>query len=239
MAFCINCGTQVPDESVFCPNCGTTLPAAGEAPAAGPTETFGSAQPAPGPIEYGQAAPGPQPFEQAAPGPQPYGQAAPGPQPYGQQTYGQPQYGQQPYGQPGYGAPGGGYMDPAQDIQQNKIFAILAYFGILVLIPIFAAKDSRFARYHANQGLALAIVDLVICIPLGIIFAIVGAVLLNSWNWGALEVFGIVTLIVWLLVAAAIGTCIVLGVIHAAKGEEKPLPIVGNLPIISKLLIKD
>ena len=31
--------------------------------------------------------------------------------------------------------------------------AILAYFGILVLIPILAAKDSKFARFHANQGL--------------------------------------------------------------------------------------
>ena len=34
------------------------------------------------------------------------------------------------------------------DIEQNKVMAILAYFGILVLIPIFAAKESKFARCH-------------------------------------------------------------------------------------------
>lgn len=32
------------------------------------------------------------------------------------------------------------------DVEQNKVMAILAYFGILVLIPILAAKDSKFAR---------------------------------------------------------------------------------------------
>ena len=47
-------------------------------------------------------------------------------------------------------------VDPA-DFEKNKIFAILAYLGILVLIPILAAKDSPFAKYHANQGLVLLI----------------------------------------------------------------------------------
>lgn len=40
-----------------------------------------------------------------------------------------------------------------QDIDQNKIMGILSYFGILVLIPIFAAKESPFARFHANRAL--------------------------------------------------------------------------------------
>ncbi len=32
--------------------------------------------------------------------------------------------------------------------------AILAYFGILVLIPILAAKDSKFARFPCQPRLA-------------------------------------------------------------------------------------
>jgi|GEM_PF-4342849 len=40
------------------------------------------------------------------------------------------------------------------DVEQNKVMAILAYFGILVLIPILAAKDSKFARFHAQPRLA-------------------------------------------------------------------------------------
>ena len=46
-------------------------------------------------------------------------------------------------------------LSAAADAEQNKVFGILAYLGILCLIPLLAAKDSRFARYHANQGLVL------------------------------------------------------------------------------------
>ena len=44
--------------------------------------------------------------------------------------------------------------DP-RDIQENRGWGILSYFGFLVLIPIFAARNSYFARFHANQGLVL------------------------------------------------------------------------------------
>ena len=40
----------------------------------------------------------------------------------------------------------------AADVQNNKVMAVLSYIGILVLIPILAAKESPFARFHANQG---------------------------------------------------------------------------------------
>lgn len=32
------------------------------------------------------------------------------------------------------------------DIQSNKVMAVLAYLGILVLVPLFAARESRFGR---------------------------------------------------------------------------------------------
>ena len=40
----------------------------------------------------------------------------------------------------------------AQDITSNKAMAILAYFGPLVLIPIFAAKQSKFAPRNAASS---------------------------------------------------------------------------------------
>lgn len=45
------------------------------------------------------------------------------------------------------------------DIAKNKGMAVLSYIWILFIIPLFAAKDSKFARFHANQGLVLFIVD--------------------------------------------------------------------------------
>ncbi len=98
------------------------------------------------------------------------------------------------------------------DAEENKVFAILAYIGILVLVPILAAPNSKFAKYHANQGLILLIV--------GVILSIVGALLnlIPVVGW----VFMLVMEVIWLVL-------MILGIVNAAKGEEKPLPIIGNL----------
>ena len=63
----------------------------------------------------------------------------------------------------------------AQDIQNNKVMSILAYIGILVLVPIFAAKDSKAARFNANQGL----VNLILMAAGGFTFGILSAIF--SW----------------------------------------------------------
>ena len=44
------------------------------------------------------------------------------------------------------------------DVEQNKLMAVLSYFSLLVLLPILCAKDSKYARFHANQGLMLLLV---------------------------------------------------------------------------------
>ena len=51
-------------------------------------------------------------------------------------------------------------FDP-QDIELNNRLSLLSYLGILVLVPIFLVKRSRFARFHANQGLVLLIAGIV------------------------------------------------------------------------------
>ena len=38
--------------------------------------------------------------------------------------------------------------------------AVLSYFSILVLVPIFAGKHSRYASYHANQGFTLFLLEI-------------------------------------------------------------------------------
>lgn len=101
---------------------------------------------------------------------------------------------------------------PKSDAEENKVFAILAYIGILVLVPILAAPNSKFAKYHANQGLILLIV--------GVILSIVGALLNLIPVVG--RVFMLVMEVIWLVL-------MILGIVNAAKGEEKPLPIIGNL----------
>jgi uncharacterized membrane protein len=103
----------------------------------------------------------------------------------------------------------------AKDVADNKVFAILAYFGILFLIPLFAAKESPFARFHANQGLILFLLQIVLYIA--------GIVLIFIPYIG-----GIISVLLWLgFVALAI-----IGIINAAKGETKELPLIGGFKLI-------
>ncbi len=111
--------------------------------------------------------------------------------------------------------------DP-QDINQNKAMAILAYIGLLVLVPIFAAKESRFARFHSNQGLILLIVDVI----LGVAIAILSAIFL-AISWRLVFLSTILNLL-WL---PMLGLHI-LGIINASSGKAKELPVIGKFKLI-------
>lgn len=110
----------------------------------------------------------------------------------------------------------------AQDIQNNKVMAILAYFGFLVLVPIFGAKTSKYARYHANQGLILFIAE----VAYGIVYKIIIRILLAiSWRLYFLSsVLGLVYLVFTVLS--------IIGIINAANGKAKELPIIGQFKIL-------
>jgi fumarate reductase subunit D len=67
--------------------------------------------------------------------------------------------------------------------EQDKIMLVLAYLGILSLIPLLTVKDSDYVKWHAKQGLVLGIAWFVISIPLAFIpfapcLAFVGGIVL-------------------------------------------------------------
>ena len=45
----------------------------------------------------------------------------------------------------------------AADIRENKGITFLSYLGIFCLVPLLVKKDSKFAVFHAKQGLIIAI----------------------------------------------------------------------------------
>ena len=116
----------------------------------------------------------------------------------------------------GSGAPN---VDPVQgtvqagddDVKNNKVYAILAYLGILVLIPIFAAPNSQFAKFHANQGLILFIG--------AIVASFVGMIPFVGW-------------IASLVCSIAIFVFAIMGIINAAKGEMVEVPIIGGIQLL-------
>ena len=114
-------------------------------------------------------------------------------------------------------------VDP-KDAEENKIMAILAYLGFpLVLVPILAAKESPFARFHANQGLVMCIALFAICtvaVILGTILAFISVTLALA----AYALYSIAGLVFFVFM--------IMGILNVIKGEAKELPIIGKYTII-------
>lgn len=96
-----------------------------------------------------------------------------------------------------------------EDIEKNKVNAILCYLGILIIIPFVneEAKKSPFVKFHLNQGLVM----------------LIGGVLIGFVSW--------IPIIGWI---AALGWFVIwlMALIGAAQGEMKRAPLVGNIEIL-------
>jgi uncharacterized membrane protein len=105
------------------------------------------------------------------------------------------------------------------DAEANKGMAIIAY--ILFFIPLLtgAHNTSPFVKYHTNQGTVLFLAGLAYGVAYGILSIIL--------------VF--IPIIGWLLIALLPFAPLVLGVIgivNAAGGKMKPLPVIGGFSLV-------
>ena len=93
----------------------------------------------------------------------------------------------------------------------KKVTGIIAYLTIIGWIVAYIAGDKEGAKFHLNQALVIAL-----C---GIINNLIPAIPLIGWI--ASPVIGIFIIV-----------CIVIGIIAAAKDEEKEVPILGSIKIL-------
>lgn len=112
-------------------------------------------------------------------------------------------------------------FDPA-DIEDSKILSLFAYLGLLFLIPLLAKPNSRYARFHTNQGIVLFLLDIVV--------GIVGGVL-SALTFGLFPLFAIAKLINALLGLGMLALTI-LGIVNAVTGKAKELPLIGKINIL-------
>ena len=93
---------------------------------------------------------------------------------------------------------------------QNMLMGILAYLGILVIIPFLIAKDDPFVKFHIKQGLVLVVIETVM------------------WFIGHLGMM--VLFLLPVIVIINIGTLLfsLLGIINVIQGTEKELPFIGK-----------
>ncbi|MDE5994263.1 MAG: zinc-ribbon domain-containing protein [Oscillospiraceae bacterium] len=111
----------------------------------------------------------------------------------------------------------------AQDTENNKAMAAISYLGVLALIPLFAAKESPFARFHCNQGLILLIANVALAILKQVNSSLIYSI--SSILGGIVGIgFNSVSICIWVFAMR--------GLIAALKGEKKELPLIGGLKIL-------
>ena len=106
----------------------------------------------------------------------------------------------------------------------KKTLALVSYITIIGwLISFFSyqnqEKDS-FVSYHLKQSFGLFITCLVYSIAVGIldsILAMISLKLLMAVGW------------IFSLIGLALFVLMIIGIINASKGEEKPLPVIGKM----------
>ena len=107
------------------------------------------------------------------------------------------------------------------DIEKNKTIAALAY--LIFFLPLICCPNSKFARFHANQGLDLLFFSIASNIVLGVITNILLSI---TWRLAFLWslFYGVLSLVMLLL--------LILGIMNALNGKAKELPVIGKFTII-------
>lgn len=98
-----------------------------------------------------------------------------------------------------------------EDVEQAKAVSAVAY--LIFFLPLLVKPESRFGKFHANQGLLLLITALGINI-VGSIIPIIGWFLILPLGF-------IFTLVLFIM-----------GIVSAVNGKMKRLPLIGGFDII-------
>ncbi len=106
-----------------------------------------------------------------------------------------------------------------RDIQEHKGMGVLAYLGILFIVPYFTAQKSRFSQFHAKQGMTLFLFEVVI--------NLIMATLRSLLSW--IRPIGFLLVFLHALLGLAILALIVIGISNVLQGKAKELPFLGKL----------
>ena len=111
-----------------------------------------------------------------------------------------------------------------EDIEKNKTVATLCYLPILFFLPLVASPQSHYGRFHANQSLILLLVSAavsVILFTVRVVFSLGFTPVSFVFNLLS-QFWGLVVLVM-----------VILGIINAANGKAKELPLIGKWTILS------
>ncbi len=93
------------------------------------------------------------------------------------------------------------------DTDKSLFMGILAYLGVLVIIPLLTSKDNPFVKFHIKQGLVLVVCEAIL--------------------WVASKLAGPLVPLVGLL-QLGVFILAIIGIINVVQKKQKELPLVGK-----------
>ncbi|HCR43966.1 MAG TPA: hypothetical protein DIV41_05225 [Ruminococcaceae bacterium] len=112
----------------------------------------------------------------------------------------------------------------------QKLLSALSYVGILWIIGlIFGRYDSK-VRYHINQGIILTIFEFIFRIILFILHAVIKIFLIMPFSMVPIisAAGSLINNILTYIYGAITAVYVIIGIVNAISGRERPLPIIGS-----------
>ena len=133
-------------------------------------------------------------------------------------------------------------IDNSAPLPSEKGLAWLSYipWTPLFLVPLFVRKTSEYCKFHVKQGATLWAVGIAYQIVKAILLSIINAIFPGRYGYYYYShsvIYNIFDFILWggtifLFVLA------IIGIVNAATGKKKDLPLIGKIPWIGMLLDK-
>ena len=92
---------------------------------------------------------------------------------------------------------------------QKKVMGVLAYLGILIIIPFLMAKDDPIVKFHLKQGGVLFVIEFAVWV--------LGMTMLGWQLWQLLQLINLVMLVYSII-----------GIVNVIQGKQKELPYIGS-----------
>ncbi len=136
-------------------------------------------------------------------------------------------------------------MNGDADVQANRGIAWLSYCGLLLLVPLFARKNSEYCKFHVKQGATLLAVEIAYLTVTQILLAIINAVAPGRYEYlyyyarvythsAVYNVFNVLFALGYIF----IGVLAIIGIVNAATGKKNKLLLVGQIPWVEMLMDK-
>ena len=111
-----------------------------------------------------------------------------------------------------------------EELKGEKITACLAYLCWFTVIPMIYSTESKFIKFHANQGFVLAIAETIYLIVMVIVSKII-------WQFSIANSLLVETMMLAAFVGS-FGVLSLIGIFNVIRGKEKPIPTFGHIKLM-------